>query len=60
MLGRADIEGSKSNVALNAWLPRRILPLRRSSVSNSISMLGRAELTLNASMLQCNVIDMVR
>ncbi|CAG7863200.1 unnamed protein product [Brassica rapa] len=22
MIGRADIEGSKSNVAMNAWLPR--------------------------------------
>ncbi|CAN6967585.1 unnamed protein product [Brassica rapa subsp. trilocularis] len=22
MIGRADIEGSKSNVAMNAWLPQ--------------------------------------
>ncbi|KAG8170607.1 hypothetical protein JTE90_005937 [Oedothorax gibbosus] len=25
MIGRADIEGSKSNVAMNAWLPRAII-----------------------------------
>ncbi|KAG8171593.1 hypothetical protein JTE90_023998 [Oedothorax gibbosus] len=27
MIGRADIEGSKSNVAMNAWLPRASLSL---------------------------------
>jgi hypothetical protein len=29
MIGRADIEGSKSNVAMNAWLPQAssLLPL---------------------------------
>ena len=26
MLGRADVEGSKSNVALNAWLPQASYP----------------------------------
>ena len=26
MIGRADIEGSKSNVALNAWLPQISYP----------------------------------
>ncbi|CAN7022511.1 unnamed protein product [Brassica rapa subsp. trilocularis] len=26
MIGRADIEGSKSNVAMNAWLPQATLP----------------------------------
>ena len=26
MIGRADIEGSKSNVAMNAWLPRASYP----------------------------------
>ena len=26
MIGRADIEGSKSNVALNAWLPQASYP----------------------------------
>ncbi|CAL9012024.1 unnamed protein product [Prunus brigantina] len=27
MIGRADIEGSKSNVAMNAWLPQAAYPL---------------------------------
>ncbi|CAL9012022.1 unnamed protein product [Prunus brigantina] len=27
MIGRADIEGSKSNVAMNAWLPQADYPL---------------------------------
>ncbi|CAN7055017.1 unnamed protein product [Brassica oleracea var. botrytis] len=31
MIGRADIEGSKSNVAMNAWLPR--FKFRRSNGS---------------------------
>ncbi|CAN6972845.1 unnamed protein product [Brassica rapa subsp. trilocularis] len=26
MIGRADIEGSKSNVAINAWLPQASYP----------------------------------
>ena len=26
MVGRADIEGSKSNVAMNAWLPQASYP----------------------------------
>ncbi|PHT26550.1 Regulator of rDNA transcription protein 15 [Capsicum baccatum] len=26
MIGRADIEGSKSNVAMNAWLPQACYP----------------------------------
>ncbi|KAI3487904.1 hypothetical protein L1887_48098 [Cichorium endivia] len=29
MIGRADIEGSKSNVAMNAWLPQASYPLCR-------------------------------
>ncbi|KAG8155849.1 hypothetical protein JTE90_008342 [Oedothorax gibbosus] len=31
MIGRADIEGSKSNVAMNAWLPRASYPCGNSS-----------------------------
>ncbi|KAL5697172.1 hypothetical protein ACHQM5_030976 [Ranunculus cassubicifolius] len=27
MIGRADIEGSKSNVAMNAWLPQAVIPV---------------------------------
>ncbi|KAH0674124.1 hypothetical protein KY284_025211 [Solanum tuberosum] len=27
MIGRADIEGSKSNVAMNAWLPQASYPV---------------------------------
>ena len=30
MIGRADIEGSKSNVAMNAWLPQTSYRLIRS------------------------------
>ncbi|CAN6972991.1 unnamed protein product, partial [Brassica rapa subsp. trilocularis] len=26
LIGRADIEGSKSNVAMNAWLPQASYP----------------------------------
>jgi len=27
MIGRADIEGSKSNIAMNAWLPQASYPV---------------------------------
>ena len=32
MIGRADIEGSKSNVAMNAWLPQASYPCGNFSV----------------------------
>ena len=34
MIGRADIEGSKSNVAMNAWLPQASYSLSQGSVGN--------------------------
>ena len=34
MLGRADIEGSKSNVAMNAWLPQASYPCGNFSVTS--------------------------
>jgi hypothetical protein len=37
MIGRADIEGSKSNVALNAWLPQASYPCGNFSDTSSIS-----------------------
>jgi hypothetical protein len=41
MVGRADIEGSKSNVAMNAWLPQASYPYGNfsdtSSWNNSIT-----------------------
>ncbi|EFX62987.1 hypothetical protein DAPPUDRAFT_119636 [Daphnia pulex] len=33
MIGRADIEGSKSNVAMNAWLPQASYPCGRGQAS---------------------------
>ncbi|TMD67702.1 MAG: hypothetical protein E6I91_06270 [Chloroflexi bacterium] len=39
MIGRADIEGSKSNVAMNAWLPQASSWDPTSTVENS-SYLG--------------------
>jgi hypothetical protein len=35
MLGRADIEGSKSNVAMNAWLPQASYPCGNFSDTSS-------------------------
>ncbi|KAI3493876.1 hypothetical protein L1887_41083 [Cichorium endivia] len=35
MIGRADIEGSKSNVAMNAWLPQAIYPCGNFSDTSS-------------------------
>ncbi|KAG6540121.1 hypothetical protein Mapa_018576 [Marchantia paleacea] len=35
MIGRADIEGSKSNVAMNAWLPQASYPCSNFSDTSS-------------------------
>ncbi|PHT24577.1 Regulator of rDNA transcription protein 15 [Capsicum baccatum] len=35
MIGRADIEGSKSNVAMNAWLPQASYPCGKFSDTSS-------------------------
>ena len=39
MIGRADIEGSKSNVALNAWLPQASYPCGNFSDTSSLKLL---------------------
>ncbi|CAB4029881.1 Hypothetical predicted protein [Paramuricea clavata] len=38
MLGRADIEGSKSNVAMNAWLPQASYPCGNFSDTPSLKL----------------------
>lgn len=38
MIGRADIEGSKSNVAMNAWLPQASYPCGNFSVTSSLKL----------------------
>jgi hypothetical protein len=35
MIGRADVEGSKSNVAMNAWLPQASYPCGNFSDTSS-------------------------
>jgi len=40
MLGRADIEGSKSNVAMNAWLPQASYPCGNFSVTSNRNLFG--------------------
>jgi hypothetical protein len=40
MIGRADIEGSKSNVAMNAWLPQASYPCGNFSVTSSQNQTG--------------------
>lgn len=40
MIGRADIEGSKSNVAMNAWLPQASYPCGNFSVTSSQNFSG--------------------
>ncbi|CAN7099915.1 unnamed protein product, partial [Brassica rapa subsp. narinosa] len=35
IIGRADIEGSKSNIAMNAWLPQASYPCRNFSDTSS-------------------------
>ena len=40
MIGRADIEGSKSNVAMNAWLPQASYPCGNFSGTSSLKFPG--------------------
>ena len=40
MIGRADIEGSKSNVAMNAWLPQASYPCGNFSGTSSLKFGG--------------------
>jgi hypothetical protein len=40
MIGRADIEGSKSNVAMNAWLPQASYPCGNFSDISSLTFQG--------------------
>ena len=40
MIGRADIEGSKSNVAMNAWLPQASYPCGNFSGTSSRKFCG--------------------
>src|SRR5271170_4677865 len=42
MIGRADIEGSKSNVAMNAWLPQAssVIPACLSIAQSFLSQCG--------------------
>ena len=40
MIGRADIEGSKSNVAMNAWLPQASYPCGNFSGTSSLKFRG--------------------
>src|ERR1700679_2380302 len=40
MIGRADIEGSKSNVAMNAWMPQASYPCGNFSGSSSLELRG--------------------
>jgi len=39
MIGRADIEGSKSNVAMNAWLPQASYACGNFSDTSSLKLL---------------------
>jgi hypothetical protein len=38
MIGRADIEGSKSNVAMDAWLPQASYPCGNFSDTSSLTL----------------------
>ncbi len=40
MIGRADIEGSKSNVAMNAWLPQASYPCGNFSGTSILKFRG--------------------
>jgi hypothetical protein len=43
MIGRADIEGSKSNVAMDAWLPQISYPCGNFSDTSSLKLLKQKD-----------------
>ncbi|KAK0594345.1 hypothetical protein LWI29_022099 [Acer saccharum] len=49
MIGRADIEGSKSNVAMNAWLPQASYPCGNFSDTSSFKFRSRIPLVRTSS-----------
>ncbi|PHT28702.1 Protein TAR1 [Capsicum baccatum] len=51
MIGRADIEGSKSNVAMNAWLPQANYPCGNFSDTSSFEFRSRIPLVRTSSEL---------
>ncbi|PHT25568.1 hypothetical protein CQW23_34807 [Capsicum baccatum] len=51
MIGRADIEGSKSNVAMNAWLPQASYPCGNFSDTSSFEFRSRTPLVRTSSEL---------
>ncbi|PHT26589.1 hypothetical protein CQW23_33795 [Capsicum baccatum] len=51
MIGRADIEGSKSNVAMNAWLPQASYPCGNFSDTSSFEFRSRIPLVRTCSEL---------
>ncbi|PHT25695.1 hypothetical protein CQW23_34681 [Capsicum baccatum] len=51
MIGRADIEGSKSNVAMNAWLPQASYPCGNFSDTSSFEFRSRTPLVRTNSEL---------
>ncbi|CAN7087882.1 unnamed protein product [Brassica rapa subsp. narinosa] len=55
MIGRADIEGSKSNVAMNAWLPRfhDVPPQQNSPPDNVLCPERPAEASLGSKRRGC-------
>ena len=52
MIGRADIEGSKSNVAMNAWLPQASYPCGNFSDTSSVK-LSRAKGSIGHAFTVC-------
>lgn len=52
MIGRADIEGSKSNVAMNAWLPQASYPCGNFS-DTSCFKLGRSKGSIGHAFTVC-------
>ncbi|RPB17930.1 hypothetical protein L211DRAFT_859428 [Terfezia boudieri ATCC MYA-4762] len=52
MIGRADIEGSKSNVAMNAWLLQASYPCGNFSGTSSLKLRGTKE-SISHTFLVC-------
>ncbi|CAN7092952.1 unnamed protein product [Brassica rapa subsp. narinosa] len=53
MIGRADIEGSKSNVAMNAWLPQASYPCGNFSDTSIFKFRRRSKGSIGHAFTMC-------
>uniref|UniRef100_A0A8R1EMX1 Senescence-associated protein n=1 Tax=Caenorhabditis japonica TaxID=281687 RepID=A0A8R1EMX1_CAEJA len=60
MIGRADIEGSKSNVAMDAWLPQASYPCGNFSDTSYQKQSGKLKGSIGHAFAVCTAVPYIR